>query len=79
VTGYYFLSESCCLKVGVLSLWCSLSDERTGLQFVVSESQSQSHFSTNSQSVSQSIRLGVKPILELLTRNLSLSGIFIEN
>jgi hypothetical protein len=29
--------------------------------------------------VSQSIRLGVKPILGLLTRNLSLSGVFIEN
>jgi hypothetical protein len=29
--------------------------------------------------VSQSVSLGVKPILGLLTRNLSLSGVFIEN
>jgi hypothetical protein len=46
---------------------------------LIHQSQSQSHFSTNSQSVSQSIRLVVKPILGLLTRNLSLSGVFIEN
>jgi hypothetical protein len=36
-------------------------------------------FVTFRLTVSQSIRLGVKPILGLLTRNLSLSGIFIEN
>jgi hypothetical protein len=35
VTGYYFLSEGCCLKLEVLSLWGALSDERTGLQFAV--------------------------------------------
>jgi hypothetical protein len=35
VTRYYLLSEGCCLKVAVLSLWGALSDERTGLQFAV--------------------------------------------
>jgi hypothetical protein len=35
VTRYYFLSECCCLKFLVLYLWDALSDERTGLQFVV--------------------------------------------
>jgi hypothetical protein len=35
VTRYYFLSEGCCLKVAALFLWGALSDERTGLQFVV--------------------------------------------
>jgi hypothetical protein len=34
-TGYYFLSECCCLKFAVLYLWGALSDERTGLQFAV--------------------------------------------
>jgi hypothetical protein len=34
-TRYYFLSECCCQKFAVLSLWGALSDERTGLQFVV--------------------------------------------
>jgi hypothetical protein len=38
VTRYYFLSEYCCLKVAVLSLWGSLSDERSGS--VISHSQS---------------------------------------
>jgi hypothetical protein len=33
VTRYYFLSECCCLKFGVLFLWNALSDERMGLQF----------------------------------------------
>jgi hypothetical protein len=32
---YYFLSECCCLKLAVLFLWGALSDERTGLLFVV--------------------------------------------
>jgi hypothetical protein len=31
VTRYYFLSEGCCLKVAVLSLWAALSGARTGL------------------------------------------------
>jgi hypothetical protein len=35
VTRYYFLSEGCCLKFAVMILWGALSDERTGLQFVV--------------------------------------------
>jgi hypothetical protein len=35
VTRYYFLSGSCCLKVGVLSLRGALSDERSGLSFVI--------------------------------------------
>jgi hypothetical protein len=35
VTRYYFLSEGCCLKVAVLSLWGVLSDERSGLSFVI--------------------------------------------
>jgi hypothetical protein len=35
VTRYYFLSEGCCLKAAVLSLWGALSDERTSLQFAV--------------------------------------------
>jgi hypothetical protein len=30
-TRFYFLSQSCCLKVAVLYLWVALSDERTGL------------------------------------------------
>jgi hypothetical protein len=34
-TRYYFLSECCCLKLEVLFLWGALSDERTGMQFVV--------------------------------------------
>jgi hypothetical protein len=34
VTKYYFLSEGCFLKFAVLSLWGSLSDERSGLSFV---------------------------------------------
>jgi hypothetical protein len=32
VTRYYFLFEGCCL---VLSLWGALSDERSGLSFVI--------------------------------------------
>jgi hypothetical protein len=35
LTKYYFLSEVCCLKVAVLSLRGTLSDERMGLQFAV--------------------------------------------
>jgi hypothetical protein len=35
VTRYYFLPESCFLKVAVLSLWGALSDERSGLSFVI--------------------------------------------
>jgi hypothetical protein len=35
VTRYYFLSEGCCLKVAVLSLYGALSDERSGLSFVI--------------------------------------------
>jgi hypothetical protein len=35
VTRYYFLSEICFLKVAVLSLWGSLSNERSGLSFVI--------------------------------------------
>jgi hypothetical protein len=35
VTRYYFLSESCCPKVAVLSSWGTLSDERSGLSFVI--------------------------------------------
>jgi hypothetical protein len=35
VTKYYFLSECCCLKVAVLSLWGALSDKRSGLSFVI--------------------------------------------
>jgi hypothetical protein len=35
VTKYYFLSECCYLKVAVLSLWGTLSDERSGLSFVI--------------------------------------------
>jgi hypothetical protein len=31
VTRYYFLSEGCCLKIAVLSLWGALSDDRSGL------------------------------------------------
>jgi hypothetical protein len=35
LTRYYFLSECCCLKLALVSLWGALSDERTGLQFAV--------------------------------------------
>jgi hypothetical protein len=35
VTRYYFLSECYFLKVAVLSLWGTLSDERSGLSFVL--------------------------------------------
>jgi hypothetical protein len=35
VTRYYFLTEGCFLKVAVLSLWGALSDERSGLSFVI--------------------------------------------
>jgi hypothetical protein len=35
VTRYYFLSEGCFLKVAVLSLWGDLSNERSGLSFVI--------------------------------------------
>jgi hypothetical protein len=35
VTRYYFLYECCCLKVAVFSLWGVLSDERSGLSFVI--------------------------------------------
>jgi hypothetical protein len=35
VTRYYFLSEDCCLKAAVLSLWGALSDERSVLSFVI--------------------------------------------
>jgi hypothetical protein len=35
MTIYYFLSEGCCLKVAVLSLWGALSDERSGLSFIM--------------------------------------------
>jgi hypothetical protein len=35
VTRYYFLSEGCFLKVAVLSLWGTLSDERSGLSIVI--------------------------------------------
>jgi hypothetical protein len=35
VNRYYFLSDGCCLKVSVLSLWEAISDERMGLQFAV--------------------------------------------
>jgi hypothetical protein len=35
VTRYYFLPECCSLKVAVLFLWGTFSDERTGLQFAV--------------------------------------------
>jgi hypothetical protein len=34
-TRYYFLSEGCRLKVAILSLWGALSDERSGLSFVI--------------------------------------------
>jgi hypothetical protein len=34
-TRYYFLSVCCCLKFAVLFLWGSLSDERTGMKFLV--------------------------------------------
>jgi hypothetical protein len=34
-TRYYFLSEGCCLRIAVLSLWGALSQERAGLQFAV--------------------------------------------
>jgi hypothetical protein len=34
VTKYYFLSEGCFLKFAVLSLWGTLSNERSGLSFV---------------------------------------------
>jgi hypothetical protein len=42
VTIYYFLSEGCCLKVAVLSLWGALSDERSvcHLSFSVSSNLS---------------------------------------
>jgi hypothetical protein len=35
VTRYYSLSEGCFLNVAVLSLWGALSDERSGLSFVL--------------------------------------------
>jgi hypothetical protein len=35
VTRYYFLSECCCLKIAVLSLWDVLSCDGMGLQFAV--------------------------------------------
>jgi hypothetical protein len=35
VTKYYFLSECCCLKVAVFSLWGALFEERWGLSFVI--------------------------------------------
>jgi hypothetical protein len=35
VTRYYFLSEGCCLKIAVLSLWGALSDDRSGLSLVI--------------------------------------------
>jgi hypothetical protein len=35
VSRYYFLSEGCCLKITALFLWSALSEQRTGLQFVV--------------------------------------------
>jgi hypothetical protein len=35
VTRYYFLSEGYFLKVAVLALWGALSDERSGLSFVI--------------------------------------------
>jgi hypothetical protein len=35
VTRYYFLSEGCFLKFPFLSLWGALSDERSGLSFVL--------------------------------------------
>jgi hypothetical protein len=35
VTRHYFLSEGFCLKVTVLSVWGTLSNERTDLQFEV--------------------------------------------
>jgi hypothetical protein len=35
VTKYYFLSEGCFLKFAALSLWGALSDERSGLPFVL--------------------------------------------
>jgi hypothetical protein len=34
-TRYYFLSEAYCNKFALLYLWGALSDERSGLQFVV--------------------------------------------
>jgi hypothetical protein len=52
------------LKFVVLSLWGDLSDERPGLFFVI---QSQSHFTAESESVSQSasqsVCLGIEPTL----------------
>jgi hypothetical protein len=53
-TRYYFLSECCCLKFAALFLWAALSDKRTGLQ---SKSKL---LTTDSQSVSQSVCLGIK-------------------
>jgi hypothetical protein len=35
VTRYYFLTKGCRPKVAVLSLWDALSDERSGLSFVI--------------------------------------------
>jgi hypothetical protein len=35
MTKYYFMSERCCLKVSALSSWSALSDDRSGLSFVI--------------------------------------------
>jgi hypothetical protein len=35
VTRYYFLCECCFLKVAVLPPWDALSDESSGLSFVI--------------------------------------------
>jgi hypothetical protein len=53
-TRYYFLSECCCLNFAVLFLWSTLSDERTG------RGGGGGYFTTDSQSVSQSLCLGIE-------------------
>jgi hypothetical protein len=54
VTRYYFLSECLCLKFAVLYLWDALSDERTG------GGGGGGYFTTDGQSVSQSVCLGIE-------------------
>jgi hypothetical protein len=48
-------------------LWSALSDERSGLS-LVSRIRSRSHITTDGQSLSQSVCLGLEPTLGLVTR-----------
>jgi hypothetical protein len=47
VARYYFLSNGCCLKVAVLSLWGALSDERSGLSLSFSACSNLSIFKSS--------------------------------